>query len=269
MRASSHLCTVREVSLSTFPAVLGALLRADASQPLVTFYDDATRERIELSRATYANWVSKTAGLVQDELEVKRGGLVLVDLPTHWLGTVWLGAAWTVGLTVTADASLAGEAGLVVCAPGGLDRYAGLAQDRPVVAVSLRPLGGRFVEPLPTGVIDYGAVVLAQPDIFTPDEPPTAQDPAWRADGVLSTQAELLGSAVDAPLVGPGGRLLTDVNPCERSGVTTLLSPLLQEGAAGWVANPEGSSWQRRYDEERATAQLLSADNRVDQPPRS
>jgi len=248
---------------------MSALLRADASRPLVTFYDDATGERIELSRATYANWVSKTAGLVQDELDVQRGGLVLLDLPTHWLGTVWLGAAWTVGLTVTADVSLADEAVLVVCAPGGLERYAGSAQDLPVVGVSLRPLGGRFVEPLPTGVIDYGAVVLAQPDDFAAGEPPTADDPAWGVGAASSTQADLLGSAADAPLVGPGGRLLTDVNPCERSGLGTLLSPLLQEGSAVWVANPVESSWQRKYDEERATAQLRSGDHRVDQPPRS
>ena len=45
------------------------------ARPLVTFYDDATGERVELSVATYANWVAKTAGLAQDELDVERGGL--------------------------------------------------------------------------------------------------------------------------------------------------------------------------------------------------
>jgi uncharacterized protein (TIGR03089 family) len=260
---------VSEVSTSTFPALLADLLRTDASRPLVTFYDDATGERIELSRATYANWVSKTAGLVQDELEVERGALVLVDLPTHWLGTVWLGAAWTAGISVTADRSLAGAADLVVCAPGGLDRYAVLAGDRPVVAVSLRPLGGRFVAPLPSGVIDYGAVVLALPDVFVPADPPTSHDPAWREGAASMTQAELLDTTAGHQLVEPGGRLLTDVNPCLRAGVATLLSPLLQEGATVWVANAEESTWQRKYDEERATAQLLTADQGGDQPPRS
>ena len=38
---------------STFPALLSELLRADAGRPLVTFYDDATGERVELSVATY------------------------------------------------------------------------------------------------------------------------------------------------------------------------------------------------------------------------
>ena len=162
----------RRMTATTFPAALATLLRADAGRPLVTFYDDATGERIELSVATYANWVAKTAGLAQDELDAERGGLVLVDLPTHWLGAVWLGAAWSLGLAVTDDPALADDADLVVCGPDGVPTYAAHADRVPVVALSLRPLGGRFTEELPPGVTDYGAVVLAQPDAFTAYDPP-------------------------------------------------------------------------------------------------
>src|SRR3546814_13660057 len=42
-------------------------LAADPGQPLVTFYDDTSGERTELSVKTYANWVSKTANLYVDE----------------------------------------------------------------------------------------------------------------------------------------------------------------------------------------------------------
>ncbi len=87
-------------------------------RPLVTFYDDATGERVELSVTTYANWVAKTAALVQDELDLERGAEVLLDLPTHWLGAVWLGAAWSLGLVVTDDPARADEVDLVVCGPG-------------------------------------------------------------------------------------------------------------------------------------------------------
>ncbi len=52
----------------------------------------------------------------------------------------------------------------MVCGPDGVATYASHAARVPVVALSLRPLGGRFTEALPTGVTDYGAVVLAQPD---------------------------------------------------------------------------------------------------------
>ncbi|HLN78644.1 MAG TPA: TIGR03089 family protein [Nocardioidaceae bacterium] len=244
---------------STFSARLAAALQSSPARPFVTFYDDATGERVELSVTTYANWVAKTAGLVQDELDLERGALVLVDLPTHWLGAVWLGAAWSGGQVVTADSRLAEEADLVVCGPEGVAAYADRADAVPVVALSLRPLGARFAEPLPTGVVDYGAVVLAQPDVFMPLDPPSPEDAAWRdADGTRS-QADLLTAAAAAPLLDEGGRLLTDVNPCTSAGVATLLSPLLASGGAVWVANPDESRWQARYDEERATAQLRAA----------
>lgn len=241
----------------TFPDLLASVLRSAPAQPLVTFYDDASGERVELSATTYTNWVAKTAGLVQDELDVEHGALAVVDLPTHWLGAVWLGALLSGGQVVTADVALADEADLVVCGPEGLDRYAGRAGVVPVVALSLRPLGAPFADPLPTGVVDYGAVVFGQPDAFVPLQPPAAEDPAWRESDRALSQTELLAEAADAPLVGQGGRLLTDVNPCTPEGRGTLLSPLLLGGGTVWSRHTDRTGWQRRYDEERATAQLL------------
>lgn len=240
----------------TFPDLLATALRTSPSLPVVTFYDDATGERVELSVTTYANWVAKTAGLVQDELDVERGGLVLVDLPTHWLGAVWLGAAWSVGLAVTTDRSLADQADLVVCGPDPVVEYAGRADVVPVVALSLRPLGARFAEPLPERVVDYGAVVLGQPDVFMPLDTVMPEDTAWQAGRTSVTQAELLGGVAGAPLLEPGGRLLTDVNPVSTEGLGTLLSPLLLGGGTVWVSHPDEERWERRYAEERATTQL-------------
>ncbi len=246
----------RHASAATFPEQLSALLRAAPSRPLVTFYDDATGERVELSVATYANWVAKTAGLARDELDLARGDLVLVDLPTHWLGAVWLGAAWSLGLTVSVDPTAAARAALVVCGPDGLEGYAAEAGRVPVVALSLRPLGGRFLGELPTGVTDYGAVVLAQPDAFLADDPPEAADPAWLDDGVVTTQADLIAESARAAVVPPGGRLLTDVNPCTFAGVGTLLGPLLRDGSTVWVRHPDEKLWDARAEQERATDQL-------------
>ena len=243
-------------SPETFPAALAATLRTDPGRPLVTFYDDATGERVELSVATYANWVAKTAGLAQDELDVERGGLVLVDLPTHWLGAVWLGAAWSLGLEVTDDPGLADQADLVVCGPDGVAAYAAHADRVPVVALSLRPLGGRFTEALPSGVTDYGAVVLAQPDAFAPYDPPAGADAAWRDPSGTSTQAALLAEAAAAQVVAPQGRLLTGVNPCTRAGAVTLLAPLVAGAGVVWVRHPAEDGWDRRAEQERATAVL-------------
>jgi uncharacterized protein (TIGR03089 family) len=235
------------VPASTFPDALAEQLRGDPGRPLVTFYDDATGERIELSVTTYANWVAKTAGLLQDELGLERGDLVLLDLPTHWHGPVWLGAAWSVGLRVTTDPVRRTEADVVVCGPDEVATYADLAGRTPVVALSLRPLGAPFAEALPPGVVDYAAVVLGQPDAFAAYDPPAADDVAFESDGSARRHADLLSTE---PLPG---RLLTGVNPCTPDGLDTLLGPLLGGGGTVWVRNPADDGWDRRAETERAT----------------
>lgn len=230
----------------TFAAALADQLRRDPGRPLVTFYDDASGERVELSVATYANWVAKTAGLAQDELDLTKGDRVLIDLPTHWLGPVWLGAALTLGLTIVSS----GDADLVVCGPDGVERYAGTGPQ--VVALSLRPLGARFAESLPPGVVDYGAVVLGLPDAFIAYDPPHGDDAAWDT----TSQEDLLAAAVDAELVLDGHRLLTDINPCTHFGCATLLGPLQGGGGTVWVAHADASTWERRQESEKAASVL-------------
>jgi len=236
--------------------MVASLARTDAARPLLTFYDDATGERVELSVATFANWVAKTASLALDDLDVEPGTLVLLDLPTHWLGAVWLVAAWTAGLCVTTDPAEAERAGLVVCGPASVERHAQAADRVPVVALSLRPLGGRFAEPLPTGMTDYGAVVLAQPDAFVPLAPPEPGSPAWAEAGETLSQQGLLSAGVADPAVDEGGRLLTDVNPCSRQGAVLLASLLVRSAGTVLVANPDEAAWPSRFAQERATAEL-------------
>ena len=256
---------------STFPAVLAEQLRRDPSRPVVTFYDDATDERVELSVVTYANWVAKTAGLLQDELELERGGTVLVDLPTHWLAPVWLGAAWSLGLAVTATEDDTADrtadrtaVDLVVCGPAGLERHAGTGA--PVVALSLLSMGARFADPLPEGVLDYGVVVWGQPDSFLPLDPPKGDDVAWQSGSGTATQAELLEAAGAAATSSPGTRLLTDAEPCSRTGVEHLLGPLLGGGGTVWVAHPDPGRWDHHAESEQTTIRLR---RREAQPPRS
>lgn len=232
------------MTATTFPDLLGRLLRADGARPLVTFYDDATGERVELSVVTYANWVAKTAGLVQDEIGLERGDRLHVDLPAHWLTPVWLGAAWTVGLEVTAGPE---GADLVVCGPDGLDRHTGAG---PVVALSLLPMGARFGEPLPHGVVDYGAVVWGQPDAFLPLEPPEPDDVAWSGSTTL-TQADVAVGA-GAESWDPGTRLVTDLSPVTDAGLPAFLGPLVAGGGTVWVANPDPDGWSHRAEIERA-----------------
>ena len=51
--------------------------------PFLTWYGD---ERVELSYATFGNWVAKTANLLRDGYDVQPGDAVTVDLPPHWQG---------------------------------------------------------------------------------------------------------------------------------------------------------------------------------------
>ncbi|MET0997002.1 MAG: TIGR03089 family protein, partial [Mycobacterium sp.] len=65
-------------------ALLGPILAADPAGPRVTYYDDATGERIEVSTVTLANWAAKTANLLRDELGAGPGSRIAVLLPAHW-----------------------------------------------------------------------------------------------------------------------------------------------------------------------------------------
>ncbi len=224
-------------------------LRVDGSRPLVTFYDDATGERVELSVVTYANWVAKTAGLLEDDLMVERGGTALVDLPPHWLGPVWLGALWSLGVAVTDDRSRVGPVDLVVCGPEDVAEHA--TSGVPVVALSLLPMAARFRSSLPPGVVDFGEVVWSQPDLFVPSDPPEPSDVAWVDATGSWSQQDLLAEAVGVP-----GRLLTEVSPTSRGGLSAFLGPLLSGDGTVWVRHAEAAGPTRlaeRAASERAT----------------
>ena len=232
--------------MTTFAAVLEGLLRGDAGRPLVTFYDHATDERTELSVTTYANWVAKTAGLLADELDLTRGQVVRIDLPTHWLGPVFLGAAWTVGLAVT-DGD---DADAYVCGPEGLGRWA--QQDAVVVASALQPLGTRFAEPLPTGVHDYGVEVWSQPDAWVAFDPPGPHDLAVGD----TTHEELWTAAAAGDVLADGGRVLTEENPASPSGLSSFTEPLVRGGSLVLVAHADPARLDSTYAAERATARF-------------
>lgn len=236
--------------MQTFSEVLTRQLRADAGRPLVTFYDDATGERVELSVTTYANWVAKVASLLVEEHDLERGQTLCVDLPAHWLGPVFLGAAWTVGLVVTGPDDDAPDA--VVCGPAGLDRWASHAEDLPVLACSLLPLGVRFADPLPAGVHDVGLEVWSQPDAFTAWDPPGADDLA----GPGLTQGELWRAAAAGSLLTDGGRLLTEANPASPPGITTFTEPLIRGGSLVLVAHAEPGRLEATSAAERVTARF-------------
>ncbi|MFE6853255.1 TIGR03089 family protein, partial [Streptomyces sp. NPDC057674] len=159
--------------------LLRSALAADPARPLVTFYDDATGERVELSVATFANWVAKTANLLQGELSAEPGDRLALLLPAHWQTAVWLLACSSVGVTAEVGGDPAG-ADLVVAGPDTLE--AGLACSGERIALSLAPLGRRFPT-APAGYADYAVEVPSQGDRFAPFAPVDPGAPALVVDG--------------------------------------------------------------------------------------
>lgn len=245
--------------MTTFPAVLADLLRRDPGRPLVTFYDDATGERVELSVTTYANWVAKASSLLVEEHGLERGDTVRIDLPAHWLGPVFLGAAWNAGLAVALDDGTSATPDAVVCGPDGLERWADRAGDVPVLACSLLPLGVRFADPLPAGVHDVGIEVWSQPDSFIPWDPPQDDDLAVTGPGseaTGTTQAQLWSTPAAGSLLTDGGRLLSEANPASPPGLATVTEPLARSGSLVLVVNAARERVEATYAAERATARF-------------
>ncbi|HEY0949796.1 TIGR03089 family protein [Nocardioides sp.] len=241
--------------MTTFAEVLARQLRADSSRPVITFYDEATGERVELSVTTYANWVAKAASLLAEEHDLERGATLCVDLPTHWLGPVFLGAAWTVGLVVTGPDD-ADDPDAVVCGPTSLERWARVAADIPVLACSLLPLGVRFADPLPAGVHDVGLEVWSQPDAFSPWDPPTSDDLATGTTYGAATHEQLWSAAAAGSLLTDGGRLLSEANPASPPGIATFTEPLVRGGSLVLVTHAGPERLEAIHTAERATARF-------------
>lgn len=177
----------------TPPELLGALLRRDPAQPLMTYYDDGAGERTELSATTFANWVAKSANLLRDELSVAAGDRVAILLPAHWQAAVLLLAVWSVGaIPVTTPAGAAVIAADEPRLPEALQAGA-----RSVLGFSLRPMNAPL-SAAPPGVTDYAAEVLGCADIFFPD--PASGAVEARAAG--SRAAEVGLTPTDRVLVG-------------------------------------------------------------------
>ena len=88
--------------------LLQSELHRDPARPLLTWYDDATGDRVELSVATAANWAAKTANLLADEYDLGAGDSIGLDPTSHWLSVVVALGAWTAGIAL----DLGGDAGV-------------------------------------------------------------------------------------------------------------------------------------------------------------
>jgi uncharacterized protein (TIGR03089 family) len=238
--------------------LLRSALAADPGRPLVTFYDDATGERVELSVATFANWVAKTSNLLQGDLAAGPGDRVALLLPAHWQTAVWLLACASVGVIADVDGDPA-AADVVVSGPDTLEAARACSGER--IALALRPLGGRFPQP-PAGFADYAVEVPSQGDRFAPFVPVDPEEPALIVAGREFSGAEVVERAgAEAPglgLTGPGSRLLSGLPYDTWEGLNAgLYAPLATGGSVVLCRNlgqldEEGLA--KRIESERVTA---------------
>ncbi|MDI3390232.1 TIGR03089 family protein [Streptomyces sp. B-S-A8] len=237
--------------------LLRSALAEDPARPLVTFYDDATGERVELSVATFANWVAKTANLLQDELNAEPGDRLALLLPAHWQTAVWLLACSSVGVLADVGGAAA-DADLVVSGPDSLDTARACSGER--VALALRPLGGRFPQP-PAGFVDYAVEVPSQGDRFAPYAPVDPAGPALAVGGTELTGAEVVQRArADAGELGlgPGSRLLSGRSFGTWEGLSSGLFAPLAAGASVVLCRHldrlAQDGLEKRVESERVTA---------------
>ncbi|MET9440944.1 TIGR03089 family protein [Streptomyces sp. NPDC006610] len=238
--------------------LLRSALAADSARPLVTFYDDATGERVELSVATFANWVAKTANLLQDGMSAEPGDRVALLLPAHWQTAVWLLACSSVGVVADVEGD-PGRADFVVAGPGRFE--AGLACSGERYALSLGPLGRRFATP-PAGYADYAVDVPSHGDRFAPYAPVDPEAPALIVAGAEFTGAEVVERALgDAPgldLTGPGSRILSALPYDTWEGLSAgLYAPLAAGGSVvlcRHLDRLDERSLAQRIEAERVTA---------------
>jgi uncharacterized protein (TIGR03089 family) len=206
----------------------------DPARPFLTYYDDGTGERVELSGVTTANWVAKTSNFLVDDLEAEPGTRVRLGLPSHWLRFVWMLSCWSVGAAVVeADADI------------GLSGPDLVADESVRVAASLRPLGARFADP-PAGFLDIGAEVPPHGDVFVPIDRPGRDTLALDIAGRRATHAELTSSTEPSD-----ERLLVVPGPLRRD-VDLLVAAGLGGGSLVVVANASGEQVARLADQERA-----------------
>lgn len=225
--------------------LLAAATAPDPSRPLLTWYDDATGERTELSGATLSNWVAKTGNLLVDGLGLAPGDSATVLLPPHWQTAAVLLGCWSARLEVTTP--LANSPRPVDVLFAAADRIAEAA-DWPATdryALALAPLAAPLRE-VPDGFADYVIEVRGQGDHFSPYPGPGPQDA--QLCGQAARRAAELG-------LGRGDRALIDAAR-HPDPVDWLLAPLTAGASVVLCGRLDRARLSDRLAAERITVTL-------------
>jgi uncharacterized protein (TIGR03089 family) len=234
-------------------AILDPIMRADPVGPRITYYDDASGERIELSAATLTNWAAKTGNLLRDELGAGAGSRVAVLLPAHWQTAAVLFGAWWIGAEVLL-ANPGGEADIALCTADRLDEAdAAVAPTGGVVVVlSVDPLG-RPAPDLRVGVTDYARAVRVHGDQIDPEPRPGPALEGSSADEVLALCEK---SAAATSLTSSDRVWSANAWGTPAELIDNMLAVFAVGASLVQVAHPDPAAQQRRRDSEKVTRTL-------------
>lgn len=227
-------------------AILDPLMAADPAGPRITYYDDATGERIELSTATLTNWAAKTGNLLRDELGAGPSSRVAVLLPAHWQTAAVLFGIWWIGAEVVLGP---GEADVALCTEDRLsdaDAAVGVGE---VAVLSLDPFG-KPVDDLPVGVTDYATAVRVHGDQIVPEARPGA---ALDGRSVADVLTDARASATAQGLTARDRVLSSAAWDTVEALIEHLLAPFAVGASLVQVANPDPAALDRRRQTEKVT----------------
>lgn len=230
-------------------ALLDPLLGVDRMGPRITYYDDATGQRIELSTVTLANWAAKTANLLRDELGAGPGTRVAVLLPAHWQTAAVLLGVWWIG----AEVVLSGEsADIALCTADRLAEADEAVAGGEVAVLSLDPFGAP-VPDLPVGVTDYATTVRVHGDQVVAERTPGPALAGRSVEEVL----EAARNSAQIRGITAGDRVMSArpwATPQEL--LDHLVAVLAARASLVQLANPDPAVLDRRRMTEKVTRTL-------------
>jgi len=221
------------------------MLRADPVGPRITYYDDATGERIELSAVTLANWAAKTGNLLRDELGGGPASRVAVLLPAHWQTAAVLFGVWWIGAEAVLGSA---EADIALCTVERLDDADSTGAGE--LAVLSLDAFGRPAPDLPVGVTDYATAVRVHGDQIVAESHP---GPALAGRSVDQVLAACEKSATARGLTAIDRVLSTASWDTPDDVIEGLLTVLAVGGSLVQVANPDPATLPRRAETEKVT----------------
>lgn len=230
-------------------AILDPLMATNPAGPRITYYDDATGERIELSTATLANWAAKTANLLRDEMGATPGSRVAVLLPAHWQTAAVLFGVWWIGCEVVLADAETPEVDIALCTADRLDEADAAVGMGEIAVLSLDPFG-KPVPDLPVGVTDYATSVRVHGDQIVPEQVP---GPALDGRSVDDVLAAARASAAAQGLTAEDRIMSTAGWETAEDIVERLLAVYVVGASLVQVANPDPDLLDRRRQTEKLT----------------